>query len=89
MKKWVNLASLISVVVTGIVVICTFLTTYQFYYVGQTFNSYSAIQISLALTMGIWAFRFWICEHGNKRAIYSLFCLSISIVLLYLMQFVN
>ena len=40
MKKFINLLSFGSAFITSILIICTFLTTYQFYYVGQVFNSY-------------------------------------------------
>ncbi|MGL5150932.1 MAG: hypothetical protein ACRC7N_10225 [Clostridium sp.] len=89
MKKFINITSLVLVALTGLIVIGTFLTIYQFYYFGQMFNSYTAVQISLAITMSVWAIRFWMFEVGKKRVVYSIISLSISIVLLYLMQFVS
>lgn len=89
MKKFVNILSLLTALVSGIVVICTFLTTYQFYYVAQIFNTYFAVQISLSITMAVWAYRFWAYEHGKKRIIYSSISLSLSVVLLYLTQYIK
>lgn len=53
MKKLINLLEFISAFITSILIICTFLTTYQFYYVGQIFNSYLPIQLGVCITMAI------------------------------------
>ena len=81
MKKVFNLLSFISAGITSILLICTFLTTYQFYYVGQIFNSYLPIQIGVATTMLLLAIRFLLNENGYKRLIYFLFSILISIII--------
>jgi len=82
MKKFINLMIIISASIASILILCTLLTSYQFYYVGQMFYSYMPIQIGVATTMGFLTIRFWQNEQGNKRIIYSALSLSISIILL-------
>lgn len=72
MKKLINLLEFISAFITSILIICTFLTTYQFYYVGQIFNSYLPIQLGVCITMAILAIRFLINETGKKRIVYCI-----------------
>ncbi len=67
MKKLINLLEFISAFITSILIICTFLTTYQFYYVGQIFNSYLPIQLGVCITMAILAIRFLINETGKRE----------------------
>ena len=71
MKRLINLLSFGSAFITSILIICTFLTTYQFYYVGQIFNSYFPIQLGVCITMAVLALRFLINESGSKRILYS------------------
>lgn len=82
MKKFSNLMLIISGSISSIAILCTLLTSYQFYYVGQMFYSYMPIQICVATTMFFLTIRFWQNEHGNKKIIYSALSLSISILLL-------
>ena len=70
MKKLINLLSFGSAFITSILIICTFLTTYQFYYVGQIFNSYFPIQLGVCITMAILSIRFLVNESGSKRILY-------------------
>ena len=86
MKKLVNLLSFGSEFITSILIICTFLTTYQFYYVGQIFNSYFPIQLGVCITMAILSIRFLINESGSKRILYSSVSFAISICLLFFMN---
>lgn len=85
MKKLVNLLGFVSAFITSIVIICTFTTTYQFYYVGQIFNSYLPIQFGVCITMAILALRFLIIDTGKKRLIYFAFSLAISVSLIFFM----
>ncbi|CUU45511.1 MULTISPECIES: hypothetical protein [Clostridium] len=85
MKKLINLLEFISAFITSILIICTFLTTYQFYYVGQIFNSYLPIQLGVCITMAILAIRFLINETGKKRIIYCILSFLISISLIFFM----
>ena len=82
MKKFINVLCILSAIVTSIIIICTFMTSYQFVYVGQIFNSYMPIQIALGITMAILAIRFWLNEHGKRKYIYSSISIIISLLLI-------
>ncbi|MDU1005688.1 hypothetical protein AB2T63_11245 [Clostridium butyricum] len=86
MKKLINLLSFGSAFITSILIICTFLTTYQFYYVGQIFNSYFPIQLGVCITMAILSIRFLVNESGSKRILYSAVSFAISVCLLFFMN---
>lgn len=81
MKKIINVLCIIAATITSILIICTFLTSYQFLYVGLIFNSYLPIQIGVATTMLLLAIRFLLNENGYKRLIYFLFSILISIII--------
>lgn len=86
MKKLINLLSFGSAFITSILIICTFLTTYQFYYVGQIFNSYFPIQLGVCITMAILSIRFLVNESGSKRILYSVVSFAIAVCLLFFMN---
>lgn len=86
MKKLINLLGFVCAFITSILIICTFMTTYQFYYVGQIFNSYLPIQLGVCITMAIIALRFLIIETGKKRLVYFAFSLAISVSLIFFMM---
>ena len=86
MKKLVDLLGFTSAFITSILIIFTFMTTYQFYYVGQIFNSYLPIQLGLCITMAILGIRFLLIETGEKRIIYSSLSFIISISLIFFMM---
>ena len=86
MKKLINLLSFGSAFITSILIICTFLTTYQFYYVGQIFNSYFPIQLGVCITMAILSIRFLINESGSKRILYSVVSFAIAVCLVFFMN---
>ena len=86
MKKLINLLSFGSAFITSILIICTFLTTYQFYYVGQVFNSYFPIQLGVCITMAILSLRFLVNESGSKRLLYSAVSFAIAVCLLFFMN---
>ena len=86
MKQLVNLLGFIAAFITSILIICTFTTTYQFYYVGQIFNSYVPIQLGVCITMSILGVRFLLNETGRKRIIYSVFSFIIAISLIFFMM---
>lgn len=69
--------------ITSGIIICTFLTTYQFFYVGQMFNSYYMLQVGVCITMMLWGIRFMLYHKGRERYIYSLICMSISVSLIF------
>lgn len=85
MKKLVNLLGFISALMTSILIICTFTTTYQFYYVGQIFNSYLPIQLGVCITMTILGIRFLLNETGEKRVIYAGLSFIIAVSLIFFM----
>jgi hypothetical protein len=85
MKKLINMLGFISSFITSILIIFTFMTTYQFYYVGLIFNSYLPVQLGVCITMVILALRFLIIETGKKRIVYCIFSLGISISLVFFM----
>ena len=86
MKRLINLLGFISAFITSILIICTFMTTYQFHYVGQIFNSYFPVQLGVSVTMAILAVRFLVVETGKKRIVYFIFSLAISILLIFFMN---
>ncbi|NLK95960.1 MAG: hypothetical protein GX275_12375 [Clostridiales bacterium] len=89
MKKIINVLSVASAAITSVLIICTFLTSYHFYYVGLIFNSYRPIQIGVAVTMCILGIRLLINEEGIKKFVYFLLCLLISASLLFSMTLVK
>ncbi|WP_294152630.1 hypothetical protein [uncultured Clostridium sp.] len=86
MKKFINLLSFGSAFITSILIICTFLTTYQFYYVGQIFNSYFPIQLGVCITMAILSLRFLVNDNGSRRLLYSAVSFVIAVCLLFFMN---
>lgn len=89
MKKFINLMLLVSACITSILIVCTLLTSYQFYYVDKIFYYYRPIQVGLAVTMAFLAIKFWINEHGKRKLIYSSLSLFISILLVVSINFVK
>ncbi|MGL4572234.1 MAG: hypothetical protein ACRCVJ_14355 [Clostridium sp.] len=78
MKKFINMLSIALSIVACIVIICTFLTSYQFMYISELFDSYLSVQVIVAITMAVWSIRFWMNERGNRRYLYTLFSLCIT-----------
>lgn len=74
---------IIAAMITSGIIICTFLTMYQFFYVGQIFNSYYMLQVSVCITMIFWGIRFILFYKGKERYIYSLICITISVSLIF------
>ncbi|OOM77706.1 hypothetical protein CLPUN_21410 [Clostridium puniceum] len=85
MKRLVNLLGFIAAFITSILIICTFTTTYQFYYVGQIFNSYLPMQLGVCVTMTILGVRFLLNETGKKRILYATLSFVIAISLIFFM----
>ncbi|MDY6012793.1 hypothetical protein [Clostridium sp.] len=83
MKKIINVLSIASSIISGIVIICTFITSYQFIYISDIFNSYLAVQISVAITMILWALRFWLNEYGRKKFFHTSISLAIVVALIF------
>lgn len=74
---------MVAAMITSVIIICTFLTTYQFIYVGQMFNSYYILQIGVCITMILWGIRFLLYHKGKERYIYFMICITISISLIF------
>lgn len=89
MKRIINLLCIISGAITCLLVICTFLTSYHFLYVGFIFNYYIPMQIGLIMTFIFLAIRFIINEHGRNRIIYSTICAIIALTFIFLMNYVK
>lgn len=89
MKKIINILSIIAAILTSIFVICTFVTSYHFWYVGIMFNTYMSIQISLAVTMLLLGIKFLLNETGKKRVIYSIISICISGFLIISIQLIK
>ncbi len=83
MKRFVEALIYVLTIITSIIVICTFLTTYQFYYVGQIFNSYVPLQFGVSATMAALGIRFILDKSIEKRIMYSGISFAISLSLLY------
>ena len=83
MKKIINVLSIASSIISGIVIICTFITSYQFIYISDIFDSYLAVQVSVAITMLLWALRFWFNEYGRKKFFHTSVSLAIVVVLIF------
>ncbi|WP_297633967.1 hypothetical protein [uncultured Clostridium sp.] len=79
MKKIVNALGMVMSVVSTIVIICTFLTSYQFIFLGNIFSTYLTLQVCIALTMILWGMKFWMEEFGRKKYIYPFICGCISL----------
>lgn len=83
MKKIINLLSIIFSVISGVVIICTFITSYQFMYISNIFDSYLAVQVSVAITMILWALRFWLNEYGRRKFFHTSISLAIVVALMF------
>lgn len=89
MKKIINILTIISSIITSLIVICTFLTSYQFVYIDLIFNSYKLIQISLAITMLLLGINMIIDERKDKNNFSVIFCILTSIMLIVSMGIVK
>ncbi|MBU3137887.1 hypothetical protein KPL39_16720 [Clostridium gasigenes] len=82
-KDIVTAICMTAAMITSVIIICTFLTTYQFFYVGQIFNSYYMLQMGVCITMMLWGIRFLLYHKGKERYIYFLICITISVSLIF------
>ncbi|SHJ70011.1 hypothetical protein SAMN02745163_02369 [Clostridium cavendishii DSM 21758] len=86
LKKIIQLLSLIAATMTSIIIICTLLTTYQFIYISQAFNSYYMIKLGVGITMILWAIRFLFHENGKAKYTYSIICAIIACLAFFFMH---
>lgn len=89
MKKIINILTNIAAWITCIMIICTFLTSYQFLYVDMIFSSYLPIQISVSVTMALLAVRFLLFEKGKRRLLYFLFSVLFCSTIIYSILYVK
>lgn len=82
-KDLFTLICTISVIATSVIIILTFLTTYHFINNMPIFNSYLPLQIGICITMALWAIRFAVNRFEKGKCIYSIICLTISIISLF------
>ena len=73
----------ISACITSVIIILTFLTTYHFINIVPIFNSYAPLQIGICITMALWGIRFLLNKPEKEWYIYSILCITISIVSLF------
>lgn len=83
MKKTINILMYLSALVSSIILICTFLTTYNFYYVNYIFTTYKPIQFSVGTTMALVGFKFVFTENRRNNIIYSFISFFICACLIY------
>ena len=82
-KELFTLICTISVIITSVIIVLTFLTTYHFINSMPIFNSYLPLQIGICITMALWAIRFTINRYGRERYIYPIIFIIISITSLF------
>ncbi|MGL5379660.1 hypothetical protein [Clostridium sp.] len=80
----------LSSIATSGIIICTYLTTYQLWYLGKNFDTYFTLQLGISITMFLWAVRFLLYRKGKERYIYFGICITISMIFtLFMISFVK
>ena len=80
----------IAAFITSVIIILTFLTTYHFINIMPVFNSYVPLQIGICITMALWGIRFLLNSVGREKYMYSIICISASIIsLLFIINLVK
>jgi len=82
-KDFFTFICTMAAIVTSVIIILTFLTTYHFINNMPIFNSYLPLQIGLCITMALWAVVFILNRYGKKKYIYSIICINISVISLF------
>lgn len=83
LKDIITTICISAAMITSLIIISTFLTIYQFFYVGQMFNSYYTLQVGVSITMMLWGIRFILYYKGKERYIYSLICITIAVSFIF------
>lgn len=83
LKKILSIVFLISVGVTSLILIGTFLNIYNFYYISDVLNSYLPLQIGIITTMTLLSLWYLLYSKGKGRYTYALLCILIAIGNLY------
>lgn len=89
MKKLISTIGIIVALLTSATIICTLLTTYQFIYVGQIFNSYKPIQIMISITMIVWCLKYVVNRKSRKDLIYAGIFFLFACISLYFLSIVQ
>lgn len=84
-KDLYTLTCTIAVVISSIVIVMTFLSTYHFINTIQLFSSYYPLQLSISITMLLWGIKFYINKVGKEKRIYSSICIGLSLINLLFM----
>ena len=84
-KDIYTLICTIAVVISSIVIVMTFLSTYHFINTIPLFSSYSPLQISISITMLLWGIKFYTNKVGKEKRIYSCICIALSLISLIFM----
>ena len=75
----------LAVVISSIVIVMTFLSTYHFINTVPIFSYYYPLQISISITMLLWGIKFYTNKVGKEKRIYLSICLGISLMSLAFM----
>lgn len=86
MKRVISLMGWVSVFVTILALIFTWLTTYQFTYRLQNyFNNYYVLQICLLVTMFLWGLKFLTIKENARNLLYTIMCTIIAACTIFFM----
>ncbi|WP_286904788.1 hypothetical protein [Clostridium sp. UBA1652] len=85
-KKAVNVISLTATVVSILVIIATFLTSYRYVYINEIFTGYYPLQVSITVTMIAWGFKFWMSNTGLRKYLYTFICFILSVASIFFLS---
>ncbi|MDV4149409.1 hypothetical protein R0131_01025 [Clostridium sp. AL.422] len=83
MKDILTLLCTVSSIIASVMIVLTFLTTYHFINSMPIYNSYLPLQIGICITMALWGVRFLFNKVGKEKYIYSIICITTSIISLF------
>lgn len=86
MKKAVNVISLTAAVISIVIIIATFLTSYRYLYINEVFAGYYPLQVSITITMIAWGFKFWMNNTGLRKYLYTFICFILSIASIFFLS---
>lgn len=78
MRRVTNIFGWMSVIITIIALILTFLTTYKIVYV-KYFDTYFTLQWCITVTMLIWGINFFEFNIKSRKISYSIMCILIAV----------
>lgn len=83
LKEGLTLVCTLAAILTSVIIVLTFFTTYHFINSMPVFNSYQPLQVGISTTMALWAIRFFLYRVGKEKYIYSSICFAVSIVAMF------